>query len=199
MPRIIIFILLALVVSVSQTAFGQEESFEKKTEKLQKIDGFMPLYWDSKGGKMYLEISRFNREFLYQVSLPAGLGSNPVGLDRGQLGRTFVVYFERVGNKVLLMQPNYRYRALTTNEAERKAVADSFARSVIFGFKVEAEKEDKILVDATAFLLRDTHGVADRLRLARQGNYRVDDSRSAFYLDRTRSFPKNTEIETTLT
>jgi hypothetical protein len=199
MPRIILLIVIALVVSLPQTAAGQEESFEKKVDKLQKIDGYMPLYWDARSGKMYLEIGRFNREFLYQVSLPAGLGSNPVGLDRGQLGRTFVVYFERVGNKVLMMQPNYRYRALSDDEAERKAVADSFARSVIFGFKVEAEKDDKVLVDATAFLMRDAHGVVERLRQARQGNYKIDDSRSAFYLERTKGFPKNTEIETTLT
>src|SRR5215213_5634410 len=199
MPRITLLILIALAAFLPQTAAGQEESFDKKVEKLQKIDGFMPLYWDARSGKMYLEIARFNREFLYQVSLPAGLGSNPVGLDRGQLGRTFVVYFERVGNKILLVQPNYRYRALTTDEAERRAVADSFARSVIFGFKVEAEKDERVLVDASAFLLRDAHGVVERLKNARQGNYRVDDSRSAFYLDRTKGFPKNSEVETTLT
>lgn len=159
----------------------------------------MPLYWDAKSGKMFLEIARFDTEFLYQVSLPAGLGSNPIGLDRGQLGRTFVVYFERIGQKVLMIQPNYRYRALTNDDAERKAVADSFARSVIFGFKVEAEKDGKVLVDATAFLLRDTHGVSERLKQARQGNFKVDESRSAFYLQRTKGFPKNTEIETMLT
>ncbi len=199
MPRIILFVLFAVVLCLPFAAFGQEESFEKKIDKLQKIDGFMPLYWDAKTGKMLLEIAQFKREFLYQVSLPAGLGSNPVGLDRGQLGRTFVVYFERVGQKILLVQPNYRYRALTDNEAERRAVEDSFAKSVIFGFKVEAEKDGRVLVDATAFLMRDTHGVAERLRQARQGNYKVDDSRSAFYLERTKGFPKNTEVETTLT
>ncbi|MEP6901954.1 MAG: zinc-dependent metalloprotease, partial [Actinomycetota bacterium] len=202
MPRLILFIMIAVFWCAPNTVFSQskdEESFDKRTEKLQKIDGFMPLYWDAKSGKMLLEISRFNREFLYQVSLPAGLGSNPVGLDRGQLGRTFVVYFERVGQKILLVQPNYRYRALTDDEAERKAVADSFASSVIFGFKTEAEKGDKVLVDATAFLMRDAHGVAERLRQAKQGNYKVDESRSAFYLERTKGFPQNTEIETTLT
>ncbi len=197
-----IIFLIAVFAYLPGAVFGQEkqeESFDKKIEKLQKIEGFMPLYWDAKTGKMLMEVSRFNREFLYQISLPAGLGSNPVGLDRGQLGRTFVVYFERVGNKVLLVQPNYRYRALSDDEAERRAVADSFAQSVIFGFKVEAEKNEKILVDATAFLLRDAHDVAGRLRAARQGNYRIDESRSAFYLARTKGFPKNTEIETTLT
>jgi Met-zincin/Domain of unknown function (DUF5117) len=202
MSRFAFAALLALSVFLSSAVYAQEkreESYEKKIDNLKKIDGFMPLYWDAKQGRMLLEVSRFNQEFLYQVSLPAGLGSNPIGLDRGQLGRTFVVYFERVGNKILLVQPNYRYRALSSDEAERKAVEDSFAKSVIYGFKVEAEKDDKVLVDATQFLMRDAHGVAERLRGARQGNFRVDESRSAFYMPRTKGFPKNTEIETTLT
>jgi hypothetical protein len=202
MPRIFLTILVAVFFCLSSGVSAQEkaeESFDRRIEKLQKIDGFMPLYWDAKTGKMLMEISRFKQEFLYQVSLPAGLGSNPVGLDRGQLGRTFVVYFERVGPKILLVQPNYRYRALSDDEAERKAVADSFARSVIYGFKVEAEKDGRVLIDATAFLLRDAHGVAERLKRVGQGNFRVDESRSAFYLERTKGFPKNTEVETILT
>jgi hypothetical protein len=197
MSRFALAIMFVLVLFLP--VISQEQSFESKIKDLQKIDGYMPLYWDVKSGKMLMEISRFNTEFLYQISLPAGVGSNPIGLDRGQLGRTFVVYFERVGPKVLLIQPNYRYRALSNDAAERKAVADSFARSVIWGFKIEAEANRKILVDATQFLLRDAHGVAERLRGARQGNYRMDESRSAFYLERTKGFPKNTEVETIIT
>ncbi len=200
MPRTILCLAIVLIALIQVTAQEKpEESFDKKVEKLRKIDGYMPLYWDAKAGKMYLEISRFNQEFLYQVSLPAGLGSNPIGLDRGQMGRTFVVYFDRVGQKVLLYQPNYRYRALSDDDAERRAVADSFARSVIAGFKVEAEKDGAVLVDATSFLLRDAHGVIERLKQARQGSYRLDESRSAFYLERTKGFPLNTEVEVTLT
>jgi hypothetical protein len=51
MPPIILLLLIAMLFSLPQTVFGQEESFDKKTEKLQKIDGFIPLYWDAKGGK----------------------------------------------------------------------------------------------------------------------------------------------------
>ena len=178
---------------------SQDTSLAGKIANLQKIDGFVPLYWDAANGKLLLEISRFNTEFLYQVSLPAGVGSNPIGLDRGQLGGTYVVSFERVGPKVLMMQPNYRYRALSNDEAERRAVADSFARSVLWGFKVEASEGNRVLVDATAFFLRDAHGVAERLRSSRQGNYRFDESRSTFYLPRTKGFPQNTEIETIIT
>jgi hypothetical protein len=177
----------------------QLPSISDKTRGTQKLDGFMPLYWQPASGKLFMEITRFEHELLYQVSLPAGLGSNPVGLDRGQLGDSAVVFFDRIGQKVLLTEPNYRYRAITTNAAERRAVDDSFARSVLWGFKVEAEDAGRVLVDATTFFMRDAHGVAERLRKSEQGRYRLDEARSALFLERTRGFPKNTEIEATLT
>jgi hypothetical protein len=195
----IALLILLCALPINAQNKPEDKTIATKTAGAQKIDGYVPLYWDAANGKMWMEISRFNTEMLYQVSLPAGVGSNPIGLDRGQLGGTYVVYFERVGPKVLMVQPNYRYRALSNDEAERRAVADSFARSVIWGFKVEAAEGDRVLVDATAFFLRDAHGVAERLRGSRQGNFRFDESRSAFYLPRTKGFPKNTEIETVIT
>jgi hypothetical protein len=195
--------LVLLMALVALPAVAQEKSADKtitaRTAGLQKLEGFVPIYWDATGGKLLMEISRFNKEFLYQVSLPTGVGSNPVGLDRGQLGKTSIAYFERIGPKVLMIEPNYRYRALSNDAAERRAVEESFARSVLWGFKVEAAEGDRVLVDATAFFIRDAHGVIERLRQARQGQYRFDESRSAVYLPRTKAFPKNTEIETILT
>jgi uncharacterized protein DUF4953/uncharacterized protein DUF5117 len=200
-------LMIALVVALALPASAQERSQEKPQDKsisartagLQKLDGYVPLYWDAAGGKLLMEISRFNTEFLYQISLTTGVGSNPLGLDRGQLGRSHVVRFEEIGPRVLLTELNYRYRAISTDPAERRAVEESFGQSVLWGFKVEASEGDRVLVDATAFFLRDAHGVIDRLRQARQGQYRFDESRSAFYLPRTKAFPKNTEVETILT
>ncbi|MGH9901421.1 MAG: DUF5117 domain-containing protein, partial [Pyrinomonadaceae bacterium] len=177
----------------------QDKTIKGRTASLQKIDGFIPIYWDAEEGKLLMEVARFNTEMLYQISLPTGVGSNPIGLDRGQLGGTHVVFFERIGPKVLLVEPNYRYRALSDNAAERRAVEESFARSVLWGFKVEAAEGDRVLVDATRFFLRDAHGVIDRLRQTRQGRYGLDDSRSAFHLPKTKGFPKNSEVETLLT
>jgi hypothetical protein len=198
MKRLIIALVFVLL-TLSFSALAQEKTIAARTTGLQKIDGYVPVYWDAANGKMFMEISRFQTEFLLQVSLPTGVGSNPIGLDRGQLGRTYVVFFERIGQKVLLVQPNYEYRAISNDAAERRAVEESFARSVLWGFKVEAAEGDRILVDATNFFLRDAHGVAERLRGARQGSYRTDESRSAFYLPRTKGFPKNSEIEVLLT
>lgn len=199
MMRLPIIIVLAIFLLMPVSANAQENTIAAKTAALQKIDGYVPLYWDQSTGKMFMEITRFNTEFLYQVSLQTGVGSNPIGLDRGQLGDTHVVFFERIGPKVLMIEPNYRYRAITNDAAERRAVEESFARSVLWGFKVEAAEANRVLVDATAFFMRDAHGVIDRLRQTRQGQYRYDDSRSAFYLPRTKGFPKNTEVETMLT
>jgi hypothetical protein len=200
MPPLIITLFITLVASpIAAQEKSQDKTISARTAGLQKLDGYFPLYWDAATGKMLMEVSRFNTEFLYQVSLPTGVGSNPLGLDRGQLGGSHVVRFERIGPKVLMIELNYRYRAISPDANERRAVEESFAQSVLWGFKVEASDGDHVLVDATAFFLRDAHGVIDRLRQARQGQYRFDESRSAFFLARTKAFPKNTEVETILT
>jgi Met-zincin/Domain of unknown function (DUF5117) len=170
-----------------------------KTAKMQKIDGFLPLFWDADAGKLYMRIARPGEEMINVTSLPGGVGSNPIGLDRNEMGRTRIVRFERVGPKVLLVEPNQRFRALSGDETERRAVADSFATSVLWAFKVEASEDDAVLVDATDYFLSDQHGVAQRLRDTRQGNYALDRNRSAIYLARTKAFPRNTEVEATLT
>src|SRR5918912_3145146 len=180
MKHVWLFLPLGLLLICNTHA--QTKSIRERTKDLQKLDGYFPLYWDADGGKLLLEIARFDQDFLYQVSLQTGVGSNPIGLDRGQLGSTHVVRFERTGPKVLLIEPNQRYRARSTDAAERRAVEESFARSVLYGFKVEAADGERVLVDATSFFLRDAHGVADALRRTQQGNFGLDESRSAIYL-----------------
>lgn len=197
-------VLTVIILAICVTAQDKKDSQNTKsigdlTEKLRKIDGYIPLYYDDEKDKMFIEIGRMNEEFLYQVSLPTGVGSNDIGLDRGQLGSTKVVYFDRVGDKIMMVQPNYDYRALSENAAEIRAVEESFAKSVIWGFKVAAKDKGKYLVDATDFFLRDAHGVSARLTQMKQGNFSIDSSRSAFYMPQTKGFPKNMEVEATIT
>lgn len=169
------------------------------TADMTRVDGFLPLYFDEDTGKLWLEVSRFDEEILHYVSLPSGLGQNDLGLNRGDLGPSQVVVFRRVGRKILMEEPNYEYRALSDDALERKSVTDGFPTSVHWGFTVAAREGDRFLVDATDFFLRDAFGVAESLRRSNQGSYRVEDSRSAVYLPRTRGFPENTEVELTLT
>jgi len=177
----------------------QAQTISDKVKGMEKFSGFFTFYWDAKAGKMWLEIDKWNTEFLYVESLPAGIGSNDIGLDRGQLGDSSIVRFDRSGPRVLLVAPNYAFRASSNNADERLAVKDAFAESTLWGFEVAAEEGGRVLVDATNFYLRDVHQVTNTLQRGQQGTYRLDTSRSAFYLPNTRNFPQNTEVETTLT
>lgn len=174
-------------------------ALEEKTRDLKKHEGFLNFYWDENSGKIWLVIDKLDTEILYVVSLPAGLGSNDIGLDRGLLGGEKIIKFSKVGRKIMMIQPNYDYRAVTNDKAEKRAVEQSFAQSTIWGFTAEAETNGHYLVDATDFLLRDAMQVSNRLKSSQQGNYSLDKSRSAFYLPGTKNFPLNTEIESTVT
>src|SRR5690348_12349490 len=136
----------------------------EKAAGMEKLSGFFNYYWDSCAGKIWLEISQWNTEFLYVESLPYGLGSNDIGLDRGQPGEVQVVHSERSGPKVLLIAENERYRAVTDDANQREAVKEAFAQSILWGFDAAAADGDAVLVDATPFFLRDSHNIVVRLR-----------------------------------
>ena len=194
------FLLLVLLLCCFVPVCAQKtQTITEKVASMEKFPGFFTFYWDAKAGKIWLEIDKWNTEFLYVESLPAGVGSNDIGLDRGQLGNSAIVRFDRVGPRVLLVASNYGFRATTNNPDERLAVKEAFAESTLWGFEVAAEEGSRVLVDATSFYLRDVHQVTKALKDAKQGSYNVDASRSAFYLPNTKNFPQNTEIETTLT
>lgn len=186
----------AHTLSAAQAPRAAIPSVDDRVSGLRKIDGYFPLYWDERAGTMLLEISRLDTEFLFSTGLSAGLGSNDIGLDRGQGGQGRIVMFQRVGPRVLLVQGNQSFRSSSRNVLERKSVEDSFAKSVLWGFAVAAESGGRVLVDATEFFLRDVHSAAGRLR---PGTYRLDRNRSAFYLPNTKNFPRNTEVDMTLT
>jgi len=199
--------LISALLFFSTSLFAQPRSgsdtrtptVSERVASMQKFNGYFPFYWDAKAGKVWLEIDKWNSEFLYVEALPAGIGSNDIGLDRGQLGDSYIVRFERTGPRVLLIAPNQSYRAISNNADERRSIREAFAESTLWGFEVAAEDGDRVLVDATSFYLRDHHGVPGTLQRLQQGSYRLDGSRSAFFLPNTRNFPKNTEVEVTLT
>ena len=162
-------------------------------------DGFVKLYWQEQDGRLLFRVDALDEPFLYQSSLPRGVGSNDLGLDRGQLGATRIVRFVRSGPKILLIADNLDYRAVSDDADERQAVDESFARSVIWGFEIAREDGDAVLVDGTDFFLRDAHELSARLSAAEEGEFSIDPSRSAIYLPRTKGFPDNTEIEAIVT
>jgi len=184
---------------------GIPPTIRAKTAGMKHLDGLIPLDWDARTGKLYLEIAALgadgkSADYIYATALPFGTGSNDLGLDRGQVTEGRVVRFERSGPKVLLVQPNLAFRSSSNDPDEQLAVTQSFAQSVLWGFTVAAESaEGTVLVDATDFFLHDVHEVADRLTNLKQGTYRVDATRSVIALEHTKAFPKNTEVEAELT
>ena len=180
-----------------QPAENQITSIEERTSGLKKIDGFYPLYLDEAGGKLWMEIPKLDTEVLYSTGLAAGLGSNDIGLDRGALAGSRIVKFERVGPRVLMVQPNYRFRAIDDNAAEVEAVRDAFARSVLWGFPIAA-RHAAIACWSTAPSSSCATATTWR-RGCTPGSYRFDATRSSIYLPMTQDFPKNTEMEVELT
>ena len=180
-------------------------SVAAKTQAMRHMPGLLGLHWDEKSGRLFLEIPRLGTDLLYLESLPYGVGSNDLGLDRGQVSRARIVRFERIGPKVLLVEPNQEFRSSSDSAAEQLAVTQSFPESVLAGFKVEAEdtgaagREPVVLVDATDFFVRDAHNVAETLARNKQDAYKLDAARSAIALEATAAFPNNVEVEAILT
>ncbi len=189
-------IIAAAVLSLPSGAIADRVSFEPSN--YEALEGFVDLYWDEGEGRLLMRVDAFDQPFLYQVSLPRGIGSNDIGLDRGQLGATRVVRFLKSGPKVLLVEDNLHYRATSDNAGERRAVDESFARSVLWGFE-DIDPSASTVVDATAFFVRDAHGVGEVLKSRGEGDYSLDPSRSAIFMPRTRVFPDNSEIEAVVT
>jgi len=190
----------AAVFALAALARGEElPAIDATVAQAMPMEGYFDLYWDAATGTLYWEIDKLDTEFLYQVSMGSGLGSNPVGIDRGQLRGTYIFEAKRVGPRVLLVEPNYRYRATSDNPLERQAVKDAFAPSVHWGFDIVAESDGRVLVDATEFFLRDARNVVGQLKRRGQGSFAPDARRSAIFLDNTAAYPENVEIETMLT
>lgn len=188
-------------------------SLAARTANMQHRSGLLGLDYDARAGKVYLEVPMTanaahteSPEYIYAISLVHGTGSNDLGMDRGQLGgvgegpSSSLVKFVRSGPKVLLMQPNERFRSSSDDPNVVKTVNESFAESVMASFKVEAEGPDgSLLLDATDFFVRDARGAATVLNQLKQGTYRFDPNRSALVPDEIKAFPKNIAVESIIT
>ena len=184
---------------LSLNVFSQKFPLTEFVSKLEKKEGFLNFYWDENKGKVYLEINNLNQEMIYVNYLSAGVGSNDLGLDRGQIGGTRIIKFIKMGPKILMVQPNYKYRAVSNNKEEIKSVEDAFAKSTLWGFNIIANENYKYLIDVSDFVIRDSHRVSERLTQRKQGSFKVDNGASSFDNSNSKNFPLNSELEAFLT
>lgn len=191
------YTILSLFFLIGITTLSAQFLEEKK--ELQSFEGFFNFYYSESDGEIYLEVDKLDTEFLYSHFLASGIGSNDIGLDRGQIGDGVVVKFIKSGNKILLLQPNQNFRAITDNDLEKKSIEQAFAKSVLFGFPIKETKGETYIIDLTPFLMQDTHKVASRLKKSKEGDYKLDKTRNALWMENTKAFPKNIEFESLLT
>ena len=177
------------------------KSVQELVAGLERRDGLLPVYVDRKNGRVLLGLRPTGRDgelgrFLYQVYIRTGLGSAPVGLDRSAAAETQIVAFHRSGKNVYAELETTGFRADRGSAAERAAVRESFAPSLIWSGGVLAEEADgSVLVDLSSFLTRDAFGVTDALSEAKQGDFRLDAGLSYPDAGATEAFPDNLEFE----
>ena len=169
-----------------------------RTGGLEKRDGFIPVYLNDRTGALLLELPRDSVRALFMTSLATGLGSNPIGLDRGSGGAARVVRFERVGDRLNVVFENTSFRSSGTAD-NRRTVDEAFPNSTVAALPIVADEGGRLLVDATDLMLRDWNDIAGTLARSQQGQYVVARDRSRAYALYTKGFPDNTEIDIALT
>ncbi|MAU58664.1 MAG: peptidase [Flavobacteriaceae bacterium] len=195
MPKNISFFIFLFIFNL---LFAQNNVKQFKNGLID-FQGFFNFSYSENKDRIYLEVNSLNKQFLYVSALSQGIGSNDIGLDRGQLGVRKLVFFKKTGNKLLLIEPNLKYVAKTKNTLEKKSVDEAFAKSVLHGFNIMDHKNGSYKIDITSFLLEDRHGIIKRLVDRNQGAYSIDKSKSSINLDRTKAFEKNIEFDVLLT
>lgn len=194
------FFWLLITLAISPLASADDAiSVNQVLQENNTYRGFINVWYNQEEDKTYFVINKNLGDFIYQTSLPQGLGSNDIGLDRGQLGETRLTHFKRAGDSIMLVQKNTEYQALSNNTREVDAMAESFANAILWRLPLLDHDESYWLVDASDFLVQDTHDIADRLKSRKQGSFRLDKSKSAVSGDSYKSFPDNTELQVWLT
>lgn len=175
----------------------------------QREAGFVDVYRNLEQGRVLIGVHELDQPFLLVTSLPGGLGSNDVGLDRGQGGKQYIARFRRVGDRLLLMADNTRFVARSEDADERQAATDAFAPAVLWSAPIVSlpaktgrhanQTDGSVIVDLAPFLSADRHGIAAKLKATQQGEYSIDPERSLALPEAARSFPDNSEFESLLT
>lgn len=199
-------VLAAASPAVAATSGGEEAKapvdIAAATRGTEHVAGFLEVYRDTAKGRVLLGVRKLDTPFLLVSSLPSGLGSNDVGLDRGQSGASQLVEFRRAGTRLLLVEDNTKFRAVSPDADETRSVREAFAESVLWAGDIIAERKGtdaELVVDAGSLLLSDRHGIARQLAATKQGTYEIDEKRSAVAAADAKSFPDNTELEALLT
>lgn len=202
--RLVVMIFLAGSLAAHA---AEDKNFAEATAGLTPDRGLSEVYIDHDKGRILLALPRPDAasgeigRFIHAAALTGGLGSNPVGLDRGSWSATRIVRLRLVGGNLVVEAENLAWRASAPDAAEQRAVRNSFARSVLWSTPLLARDRSsgRLLVDFTSFLLRDALDIAARLEAAGQGSFKLVADRSFVETGAALVFPDNLEFDAALT
>jgi len=198
---------LGLLTSLAQPVIARAQatttpvasSIAARTAGMDRRDGFLPIYLEGRQGRILLEIPHDSTRALFLITQATGLGSNPIGIDRGASGATYVARFDRDGDRVLFVLENWSYRSTSGNPDHARSVSEAFPSSTVASMTLLADENGRLLVDATDLSMRDWNEVGATLAQSQQGTYTVARDRSTIYRPNTKAFPDNTEVDVALT
>jgi len=193
--RIFISLLALLILSGCQPA-------AKTSNPLAGLDhraGFIDLYVDKNENKVLAKLPKAGDDgvslrLIHTARLTAGLGSNPVGLDRGWGDSGKIILFRQLGNKVIIEAENLLYRASPDNPLEERAVRESFARSFLASADV-VKGTDGLVIDLTDFLTSDVLNLVQYLKDSDQGSFSLAKDRTLVDTSNVFAFPDNVEMD----
>lgn len=198
--------LLCAGPALAQVTPDTPPSLETRTASLEARPGFLDLHVDQGSGKVFAALPAPDEDglslrFIYSTGLTAGLGSNPIGLDRGNASSGDILRFRKIGDKVVVEAENWKYRATSGRSDEERSVRQSFASSFLWSTGIEATGADgALLIDLSGFLTRDAGDIASALKHGKDaGEYRLAADRSMPDPSSVLSFPDNAEIDAFLT
>lgn len=192
-------LLFGVMSPVLTAAEEQPDAGAGSALELNSVDGYLPLFYQTTTGRVLMQVKYLDQPLIYQTALVSGVGSNDLGLDRGQLGATRIVRFRRAGQRVLMIEDNLGFRADSDNPWERAAVEQAFAKSVLASFTVVGENEGQPLVDLSPLLQADSHGIGQRLSASGQGDFSLVADATTVFPDQLLNFSRNTIIQVLLT
>lgn len=178
---------------------------DRSPAESRRLVGLLELELDAAQGRLWLVLPAQTQageplaRLLLVEGLTSGLGSTPVGLDRGSVGDARIVALRRVGARLVIEAENHAFLAASPEAAERRAARESFPTSVLWAGPIETRADGRSVCELTSFVVRDAYGVAGALAARGQGAFRLDLERSALDPAACLVFPDNVELEALLT
>jgi len=178
----------------------KKQPIDSIVKEIESSKGMLSTYFDDEKQKLFLQ---FNDSVLEKpllmvsryVQLPSGYSAYR---NAGSKTAEQVIRFEKQGSRILLKQVSYVNNA-DDSDPIYQSVVNNNLNSILASFEKKNEEEGENLIDVSEFFSKDSPSF-NVIGETQKKSFKIgglDKSRS--FIDKARSFPRNTEITHTLT